>query len=204
MINIQKSVKPFALFFLGCLAINRQSLGLDIYTEGMDQEVRHLVEAWHWMYFETDLVLGGVHAEHLHRRPAPNLISISEHLAHVARSEASIVCRYLAGQADHEWHTSVLRKPIFGWPPTMLESDVDVELASMDLDALKGEYLRLHEECYALALTLDLSADCEFQDGWDRVTSVRDRLRIAAYHVGYHAGQIYTVRHLFGEETPEN
>lgn len=170
----------------------------------MDQELRHLIEAWHWMYFETDLVLGGVKAENLHRRPAPNLLSISEHLAHVVRSEASIVCRYLARQEDSEWANTVLTKPIFGWPPTMLEAPVDAGLAAMGLEELTSEYLNHHDKCYKLALSLDLSADYEFQDGWDRVISVRDRLRIAAYHVGYHAGQIYTVRHLLGEETPEN
>lgn len=170
----------------------------------MNSEVHTLIEAWHWMYFETDLVLGGVKAENLHRRPAPNLISISEHLGHVARSEASIICRYLAGQQDHEWQTTTLTKPIFGWPPTMLESPVDPDLAAMGLEELNAEYLNHHEMCYRLALTLNLSPDHEFQDGWDRVTTVRDRLRIAAYHVGYHAGQIYTVRHLLGEETPEN
>jgi hypothetical protein len=97
----------------------------------MDSEVHHLIEAWHWMYFETDLVLGGVHSENLHRRPAPNLISISEHVAHVARSEASIICRYLAKQPDSVWQDSVLTKPIFGWPPTMLGAPVDRDLQAM-------------------------------------------------------------------------
>ena len=170
----------------------------------MDQELRCLIESWHWMYFETDLVLGGVKEENLHRRPAPNLLSISEHLAHVARSEGSIICRYLAGESDSEWQTSVLTKQVFGWPPTMLESPTDAELASMSLHEIATEYLALHDRCYQLALTLDLAPDHVFDDAWDRVTSVRDRLRIAAYHVGYHAGQIYTVRHLLGEETPEN
>lgn len=170
----------------------------------MDQEVHHLIDAWHWMYFETDLVLGGIEERHLHLRPAPNLLAVSEHLAHVARSEASIICRYLAGQDDAEWQTSILTRDLFGWPPTMLESPIDPDLARMELPELKKEYLELHERCYRLALSLPLSADHSFEDGWDRVKTVRDRLRIAAYHVAYHAGQIYSVRHMFGEETPEN
>lgn len=170
----------------------------------MDQEVRNLIEAWHWMYFETDLVLGGIKDEHLHLRPGANLIAISEHLAHVARSEASIICRYLAGQQDAEWQTSVLTKDIFGWPPTMLEQPIDPDLAAMGLSEIAAEYLNLHERCYQVALTLDLSPDHVFDDAWERVTTVRDRLRIAAYHVAYHAGQIYSVRHMLGEDTPEN
>lgn len=156
------------------------------------------------MYFETDLVLGGIKEENLHRRPAQNLLAISEHLAHVARSEASIICRYLAGQEDSEWQNSVLTKPLFGWPPTMIEAAVDSELAKMGLKEITDEYLNHHDKCYRLALTLNLSPDHQFQDGWNRVTTARDRLRIAAYHVAYHAGQIYSVRHLLGEETPEN
>ncbi|MBX3097915.1 MAG: DUF664 domain-containing protein [Fimbriimonadaceae bacterium] len=170
----------------------------------MHSEVHQLIEAWHWMYFETDLVLGDVKEENLHRRPAPNLLSISEHLAHVSRSEASIFCRYIAGQPDEEWQTSVMTKPIFGWPPTMLEHPVDTELTEFDLPSITGEYLRLHEHCYRVAQTIELGPDHRFDDSWERIKTLRDRLRIAAYHVAYHAGQIYTVRHLLGEDTPEN
>lgn len=170
----------------------------------MDQEVSHLIEAWHWMYFETDLVLGGILPENLHRRPSANLLSISEHLAHVARSEGSIFCRYLLGQSDAQWQTSLLTKDVFGWPPTMLESPADEDLARLSLEELKAEYLHLHERCYESAKEMKLAANHQFHDEWDRITTVRDRLRIAAYHVAYHCGQIYSTRHLLGEETPEN
>lgn len=170
----------------------------------MEPEVRHLIEAWHWMYFETDLVLGGIRPENLHRRPGPGLLSISEHLAHVARSEGSIIRRYLLCESDEDWQTSVLTRDVFGWPPTMLESPVEPDLAQITLKDVTEEYLRLHQGCYEAALTLILPAEHRFDDAWDRVVTVRDRLRIAAYHVAYHCGQIYSVRHLLGEETPEN
>lgn len=170
----------------------------------MEPEVRHLIEAWHWMYFETDLVLGGIRPENLHRRPGPGLLSISEHLAHVARSEGSIIRRYLLGEPDEDWQTSVLTRDVFGWPPTMLESPVEPDLAQMTLQAVTEEYLRLHQGCYEAAQTLILPAEHRFDDAWNRVVTVRDRLRIAAYHVAYHCGQIYSVRHILGEETPEN
>lgn len=170
----------------------------------MDSEVAHLVEAWHWMYFETDLVLGGIQEDHLHRRPAANLLSISEHLAHVARSEASIIFRYLLGQQPDDWPQSPLFHERYGWPPTMLEGAINPELAKFELKDLSEEYRRCHELCYQAAQTIRHTADHSFSDSWDRVTTVRDRLRIAAYHVAYHHGQIYTVRHLLGEETPEN
>lgn len=163
-----------------------------------------LVEAWHWMYFETDLVLGGIHPDHLHQRPAANLVSISEHLAHVARSEASIIFRYLLGQEPKDWPESPLFHERYGWPPTMLECEINAELAAFSLNDLAEEYARCHDLCYQAARQITAPADHSFSDAWDRVTTVGDRLRIAAYHVAYHHGQIYTVRHLLGEETPEN
>lgn len=170
----------------------------------MDSEVRTLVEAWHWMYFETDLAFGGLSEENLHRRPAPGLLSVSENVAHVARSEASIVYRYLFGRPPEEWSDGLFRGAQFGWPPTMLEGPVSPELARLSVAEVMGEYLRQHERCYAMAGELELPASHVFEDDWDRIRTVRDRLRIAAYHVAYHTGQIYSARHALGEDTPEN
>ena len=170
----------------------------------MQPEVATLVESWHWMYFEVDLMFEGLRPENLHRRPAPTLLAVSEHCAHLVRSEASIVHRYLFGQAEADWADSIMRKRLFGWPPTMLESPVDPELASMSIQEVKGALLQEHERCLNLAQKLELPATHVFNDDWERCPTVGDRLRIAAYHVGYHMGQIYTARHLLGEETPEN
>lgn len=170
----------------------------------MDVEVRTLVEAWHWMYFETDLLFEGLNPENLHRRPAPNLLAVSEHVAHVVRSEASIIARFLLGQPESEWSKRQLCKKLFGWPPTMLESPIDAELATMSVSDVFAAYVEQHEKNYQLVSTLELTAAHMFEDDWDRCKTVRDRLRIAAYHVGYHSGQIYTTRHLLGEDTPEN
>ena len=170
----------------------------------MDPEVSHLIEAWHWMYFETDLVFGGLSESNIHKRPGPGLLAVSEHAVHVARSEASIIDRFLFGRPQEEWADCLFRKKEFGWPPTMLESPVDPELVKMSVREVEAEYLKQHNRCYELAKTLKLPADHTFTDDWDRCVNVRDRLRIAAYHVGYHAGQIYSARHMLGEDTPEN
>ncbi len=170
----------------------------------MDPEVRSLVEAWNWMYFEVDLVFDGIQAENLHRRPASNLISISEHCAHLVRSEASIVERYLFGRPPEQWADSLMRRAVFGWPPTMLESPVETDLALLTLAEVKDSLVREHERCLRSAQALALPASHQFDDDWTRCRTVADRLRIAAYHVAYHMGQIYSARHMLGEETPEN
>lgn len=170
----------------------------------MDTEVRSLVEAWHWMYFEVDLVFEGVRPENLHRRPGPDLLSISEHCAHLVRSEASIVERYLFGRPPEEWADTLMRRAVFGWPPTMLESPVEADLARLTLAEVKDGLIREHERCLRAAQSLTLPAEHRFDDDWARCTTVADRLRIAAYHVAYHMGQICSARHMLGEETPEN
>lgn len=170
----------------------------------MQDEVKTLIEAWHWMYFEADLLFEGLGEGNLHRRPGENLLAVSEHVAHLVRSEASIVERYLWGRPEDEWADTLMRKSQFGWPPTMLDQPVDSELATLTVSEVYGELMSQHTRCYESALSLELDADFEFGDDWDRCRTVRDRLRIAAYHVAYHAGQIYSVRHLLGEQTPEN
>lgn len=167
-------------------------------------ETGHLIESWHWMYFETDLVFGGLSEENLHRRPGPGLMAISEHAAHVARSEASIVDRYLFGRDPEAWADCLFRRPEFGWPPTLLEQPVHPDLARMSVREVMEEYLGQHARCYELAHKLELPVEHLFEDDWERCRTVRDRLRIAAYHVAYHAGQIYATRHMLGEETPDN
>ncbi len=156
------------------------------------------------MYFEADLLFEGLSESHLHQRPAGNLLAISEHVAHVVRSEASIVERYLLGHPEEDWANSLMRQKPFGWPPTLIESPVHPDLAQLSIQDVYESFLSEHRRCLESALKLNRPASYEFDDDWQRCVTVRDRLRIAAYHVGYHAGQIYTVRHLFGEETPEN
>jgi len=170
----------------------------------MDPEVRTLVEAWHWMYFEVDLVFEGIQPENLHRRPSPNLLSVSEHCAHLVRSEASIVERYLFGRPPEQWADSLMRRTVFGWPPTMLESPVEPELARLNLAEVKDGLMHEHGRCLQAARSLALPVGHRFEDDWARCPTVADRLRIAAYHVAYHMGQIYSARHMLGEETPEN
>jgi hypothetical protein len=40
--------------------------------------------------------------------------------------------------------------------------------------------------------------------GWPPNYNYGEFLKYAVFHVSYHVGQIYSVRHLLGEETPDN
>ena len=64
-----------------------------------------------------------------------------------------------------------------------------------------GELQRVHEESMAglKALNPDLQAKAPH---WG--SNYGDLLKYIVFHIAYHTGQMYSVRHLLGEETPDN
>ena len=66
-----------------------------------------------------------------------------------------------------------------------------------------AELLRVHNESmsYFMSLNPDLESS---PPGWPPQYTYEHLLQYAAFHVSYHTGQIYTVRHLLGEHTPDN
>jgi len=166
---------------------------------------RALIEAWHWSYVDFDMVFEGLSQDHLHVRPGPGTISISEMCAHLLRSEASIVLRYLFGEPAEFWEDHFMLKAPYGWPPDILEAPIDPRLQAMTVEETKLMVYDRHERIYQRAFTLDLPLDHKFDDEWSTpAPTVEVRLRFAAYHVAYHAGQMYQNRHLLGNPTPDN
>jgi len=66
-----------------------------------------------------------------------------------------------------------------------------------------GELLRVHQEAmeHLKALNPDLDSPAPH---WSPKSNYGELLRYVAFHIAYHTGQMYTVRHLLGEETPDN
>lgn len=66
-----------------------------------------------------------------------------------------------------------------------------------------AELLRVHTAAvsYFKGLNVDLAAR---PTGWPVGYTYNFFLRYAIFHAAYHTGQIYTVRHLLGEQTPDN
>lgn len=167
--------------------------------------MRTLIDAWHWSYVDFDMIFDGLSREHLHARPGPGAISIGEMCAHLLRSEASIVLRYLFGEPAELWEDHFMLRAPYGWPPDILLAPVDSRLAAMEVDEVRRMVLDRHERLYQRAFSLALPLDHRFQDDWSGpAPTVEVRLRFAAYHVGYHAGQMYQNRHLLGDSTPDN
>lgn len=167
--------------------------------------MRELIEAWHWSYVDFDMIFEGLAEKHLHARPGPGALSISEGCAHLMRSEASIILRYLFGEPPELWEDHFMLKAPYGWPPDILMAPVDLRLREMTAKEIRLMVLDRHERLYQRSSSLDLPLDHRFEDDWSGpAPTVEVRLRFAAYHVAYHAGQMYEARHLLGETTPDN
>lgn len=73
---------------------------------------------------------------------------------------------------------------------------------ALGADAVFGEVRRIHEACKAALLESSplLESDNPFREGWKWGYT----LEYQAFHIAYHTGQMYSVRHLLGHETADN
>lgn len=171
----------------------------------MHTAVRTLIDAWDWSYVDFDLAFEGMSYETLHRRLSPNSISIVEIAAHTVYSEASIILRYLLGIPKEAWGDHFWLRDPYGWPPRILETDPHPDLLAMSVDEVRQSWRDHHQRFHRRLESFDLAAGHRFHDEWSEAApDVETRLRFAAYHVAYHIGQIYTIRQIAGENTPDN
>jgi hypothetical protein len=171
----------------------------------MDEAVRTLVNAWDWSYVDFDMAFEGMSHETLHRRASESQISIAEVAAHTIYSEASIILRYLLDVPKEGWGDHFMLRDPYGWPPRILEVPSDPALLAMSVAEVKGAWRDHHQSFHRQLEPFQLSANHRFVDEWSEAApDVETRLRFAAYHVAYHIGQIYTLRQVLGENTPDN
>ena len=171
----------------------------------MDIAVETLIRAWDWSYVDVDMAFEGLTSEVLHRRPNDRIPSIAEMTAHTAYSEASIILRYLLGIPKEEWPEHLMLRDPYGWPPRILAEPPRAELLALSAEEVKGAWLEHHRHFIKAMDAFPLSLEHRFSDEWSEAApDVETRLRFAAYHVGYHVAQIYSNRHFFGDDTPDN
>ncbi|MCW5937849.1 MAG: DinB family protein [Fimbriimonadaceae bacterium] len=125
------------------------------------------------------------------KRPDPRLLSAGELAAHIAYWEAESL---LGGGFESplvnkaaDYYTSHVGQPF--------------EL-NLGAEAVYAEVKRVHEACKAalVASPHDSEQPCSNRDGWTWGYT----LQYQVFHVAYHTGQVYSVRHLLGHETPDN
>ena len=123
-------------------------------------------------------------------RAHPRLLSVGELAAHVAYGEA-------------RWLFPALESPLFseeaGYYLHSVDHPVVLEIGA---EALYAEVKRVHEACKAHILEIrpDLAATHPERSDWTWGYA----LEYMAFHIAYHTGQIYSVRHLMGHETADN
>lgn len=158
-------------------------------------------------YYEVKFAFEGLADENLWKRPAEGLLSVGELAGHIAHWEAVRLagevgetlkpdlakCRVISPLIDHR----------FRYYPMTIATPPSEEHLAMTAEQVCSELLRVHNESVAhfKALSPDLDS-CP--PGCPPNYTYRAFLKYLAFHVAYHTGQMFSVRHLLGEETPDN
>jgi hypothetical protein len=153
-------------------------------------------------FFEVTEAFKGLADENVWKRPAAELLSVGELAGHVAYWEA---VRFAGEGLDP--NLCKVKSPLiderFAYYPTTLSSSPSPEHLNMTAKRVCSELLRVHEETAAYLCSLNPPMDSPFpggNPGWQ----YGEALKYTTFHVAYHTGQIYSVRHLLGETPPDN
>lgn len=172
-------------------------------------------------FYEAKIAFEGLSDANVWKRPAPGLLSVGELAGHVAYWEAV----KLAGEGGEPVEStqgsppssgigqepdpakcrvsSLLIDARFSYYPTTISTLPSDEHLAMTAEQVCSELMRVHNESVAYFKTLNADLD-SCPPGWPAGNTYRAFLSYAVFHVSYHTGQIYSARHLLGEETPDN
>ena len=147
-------------------------------------------------YFELGEAFKGLADENVWKRPAEGILSVGELAGHIAYWE---VDRF-AGEGKL---SSPLLDARFRYYPTTLATPPSEIHLAMTAVQVHTEIVRVHQEAVTALKARNLDMESAPPDG-SPGNSYGGVLQYMVFHVGYHVGQMYTVRHLLGEETPDN
>jgi len=153
-------------------------------------------------YYEVKFALEGLADENVWRRPAEGLLSVGELAGHAAYWEAV----RLAGEGEDLAKCRVSSPLIdnrFGYYPMTIATPPSEQHLAMTAEQVYRELLRVHEESVAHFKALNPDPDTRIP-GCPTGFTYSGYLKYAVFHIAYHTGQMYSVRHLLGEETPDN
>ena len=123
-------------------------------------------------------------------RADPRLLSVGELAAHVAYGEVKSFFT--------DFESPLITDGARYYPITVAEPLI-LELGA---EALYAEVKRIHEACKEKFLVErpELDSKSPYREGWTWAYV----LEYAAFHIAYHTGQMYSVRHLMGHQTADN
>jgi hypothetical protein len=153
-------------------------------------------------YYEMKFAFEGLADENVWKRPAPGLLSVGELAGHHAFWEAV----RLAGDGPDPAQCRV-RSPLidrrFRYYPATIATPPSEQHLAMTAEQVLRELLRVHEEAVAQFKALNPDPDTRIP-GCPTGFTYGEYLQYAVFHISYHTGQMYSARHLLGEETPDN
>jgi hypothetical protein len=157
-----------------------------------------LIEAWDEGHREFAIALGGLSDDDLWTRAHPRLLSVGELAGHVAYWQAVWV---LGGGNDRpDLEQLPIKSPLLDHAFRYYTSNVDhafkVELGTTQVLA---EVARIHEA--AKEALAGKAKDDAYPGQWGTWGYL---VQYQAFHIAYHTGQAYSVRHLLGHETEDN
>ncbi len=157
-------------------------------------------------YFEVTEAFKGLADEHVWERPDGGLLSVGELAGHIAYWEA---VRF-AGEGEdgsclRDLSNCKVRSPLldprFAYYTTTIAASPLEEHLAMTGEQVLRELQHVHEQAMANLVARNPELDSKAPH-WH--SSYDDLLRYVAFHIAYHTGQMYSVRHLLGEKTPDN
>ena len=169
--------------------------------------VEAYLEALELGYYEVTFAFEGLADENVWKRPAEGLLSVGELAGHIAYWEAV----RLAGEGGEPPEPDLARcrvsSPLidhrFGYYPRTIATPPSDQHRAMTAEQVCKELLRVHEEAVAHFKALNPNLDST-PPGYPQHYNYGHFLRYATFHVAYHTGQMFSVRHLLGEQTPDN
>ena len=172
-------------------------------------------------YLEVTEAFKGLADEHVWVRPADGLLSVGELSGHIAYWEA-VKFAAEVGDSSQTSPNSPASSPLtehafagkclissplidhrFTYYRGTVASSPSKQHLAMTAKEVCDELFRVHTESVAHLKALNADLDRTLP-GWPEGHTVRDFLKYATFHVAYHTGQMYSARHLLGEDTPDN
>ncbi len=159
-------------------------------------------------YFEVTEAFKGLADENVWKRPDGGLLSVGELAGHVAYWEA---VRFAGnnpdGSSSSDLSNCSISSPLLDERLSYYSKTVNAVPSKVQLSLtavqVQDELLRIHQlamECLK-ALNPDLGSTAPH---WAAQSNYGELLRYIIFHIAYHTGQMYSVRHLLGEQTPDN
>lgn len=157
-----------------------------------------LIDAWNEAHREFAIAFEGLPAEDLWKRAHPRLLSVGELAGHVAYWQAVWT---LGGGSDRpDLSLFPLQSPLLDHGFRYYTSQVEAPFqVALDPAQVFAEVTRIHEAAAAQAQGRELESP--FPGQW---RTWGNFVQYQAFHVAYHTGQAYSVRHLLGHETENN